>query len=91
MEVIMKIKSDYVMREIAGTCVVVPTGKASVDFSGMVTLNDTGAFLWKQLSEEQSERDMVQVMLREYDTDENTARKDIQEFIRKLKAADLLE
>lgn len=87
----MKIKSDYVMREIAGTCVVVPTGKASVDFSGMVTLNDTGAFLWKQLSEEQSERDMVQVMLREYDTDENTARKDIQEFIRKLKAADLLE
>lgn len=32
----MKIKSDYVMREVAGTYVVVPTGKACTDFSGMI-------------------------------------------------------
>lgn len=87
----MRIKSDYVMREVAGTCVVVPTGKAAVDFSGMITLNDTGAFLWKQLAEGQSEQELLFAMLEEYETDEATAKADISEFLKKLKAADLLE
>lgn len=87
----MRIKSDYVMREVAGNCVVVPTGKAAVDFSGMITLNDTGAFLWKQLAEDPSEQELLFAMLEEYETDEATAKADISEFLKKLKAADLLE
>jgi hypothetical protein len=40
----MKIKSGYIMREVADNYVVVPTGQATVDFNGMITLNETGAF-----------------------------------------------
>lgn len=87
----MKIKSDYVMREVAGTCVVVPTGKASVDFSGIITLNGTGAFLWKQLTEDKGGQELLSALLEEYDTDEATAKADISEFLKKLKTADLLE
>lgn len=87
----MKIKSDYVMREVAGTCVVVPTGKASVDFSGMITLNGTGAFLWKQLVEDKSEQELLSAILEEYETDEVTAQADISEFLQKLKVAGLFE
>jgi hypothetical protein len=87
----MKIKSDYVMREVAGTYVVVPTGKASIDFSGMISLNGTGAFLWKQLAEDKSEQDLLSAMLEEYETEKATARADISEFLKKLKEADLLE
>lgn len=87
----MKIKSDYVMREVAGTCVVVPTGKASVDFSGMISLNGAGAFLWKQLAEDKTEQELLSAMLEEYETDEATAKADISEFLKKVKEADLLE
>ena len=87
----MKIKSDYVMREVAGTYVVVPTGKACTDFSGMISLNETGAFLWKQLTEEKSERELELVLLREYDTDEATANAGITDFLKKLREAGLLE
>lgn len=87
----MRIKADYVMREVAGSCVVVPTGKASIDFSGMISLNGTGAFLWKQLAEDKSEQDLLLAMLEEYETSENTARADISQFIQSLKAAELLE
>lgn len=45
----MKIKSDYLLRKVADSYVVVPVGKATVDFNGMINLNETGAFLWQQL------------------------------------------
>jgi hypothetical protein len=87
----MKIKSDYVIREVAGSSVVVPTGSASVDFSGMITLNSTAAFLWKQLAEDKTEQELLTALLQEYDTDEATAKADLSEFIHMLKAAGLLE
>lgn len=39
----MKIKKDFMLREIVGTWIVVPLGERVVDFNGMVTLNETGA------------------------------------------------
>ena len=41
----MKIKSGYIMRKFQNNYVVVPTGQATVDFNGMITLNETGAFV----------------------------------------------
>ena len=87
----MKTKDGYLLREVAGTYVAVPTGKASVYFSGMITLNGTGAFLWKLLTEDKSEQELLSAMLEEYYTNEATARSDISEFIKTIKAANLLE
>ncbi len=87
----MKIKSGYMMREVAGNHVVVPTGEAALDFSGMMTLNGTGAFLWKQLGKDKTERELLSALLEEYDANETEAKADISEFLAKLKAADLFE
>ena len=87
----MKIKEGYLLREVAGNHVAVPTGKAALDFSGMITFNGTGAFLWKQLAGDKSEQELLQALLAEYDTSEANAKADISEFVEKLKAADLLE
>lgn len=87
----MRAKPGYVMREVAGTFVVVPSGEAVLDFNGMITFNETGAFLWKQLSEDKNEKELLSALLEEYDTDAVTVKTDIWEFISKLKAADLLE
>ncbi|MGE5398033.1 MAG: PqqD family protein [Candidatus Saccharibacteria bacterium] len=86
----MKIKEDYMLREVAGNSVVVAVGKAVLDFNGLITLNSTGAFLWNLLREETTEEALLTAMLDGFEVDEATAKIDIAEFIDKLKGADLL-
>ena len=87
----MKIKEGFMLREIAGEYIVVPVGKAAVDFNGIVTLNSTGAFLWKQLTTDQKTSDLLDAIIKEYQVEEEIAYKDIQDFIHTLKKASLLE
>ena len=86
----MKIKDGYMLREVAGNSVVVAVGKATLDFNGLITLNSTGAFLWKMLAKETTEEALITAMLDEYEIDERTAKTDIAEFMDKLKGADLI-
>ncbi|MDO4586558.1 MAG: PqqD family protein [Planctomycetia bacterium] len=86
----MKIKENFILRNVAGSFVVVPTGKATVDFSGMITLNETGVFLWKQLETDQTKDELVSALLKEYDVDETTAQNDIEAFLKILEENNLL-
>jgi hypothetical protein len=86
----MKVKEDYLLRNVAGSHIVVPVGEGSLDFSGVITLNEVGAFLWEALQQDTTQEALVQALLGEYDVDEATAAADTAEFIAKLKGADLL-
>jgi len=86
----MKIKEGYVLKEVAGNNIVVNVG-GSVDFNGMITLNETGALLWRTLEQNADEKTLVQALLEEYDIDEQTALTDVKRFINKLKDADIVE
>lgn len=87
----MKISKEFALREIAGNYIVVPFGDRAVSFKSMVTLNETGAFLWKQLEEEKTEEELIAAMLEEYDIQYETAKADIIKFLEKLKTAKVLE
>lgn len=86
----MKVKDDYLLRNVAGSHIVVPVGEGCLDFSGVITLNEVGAFLWEKLQADTSAGELLSALLAEYDVDEATAKADIDEFIAKLKGADLL-
>ena len=43
----MKIKEDFILRKVADSYVVVPVNNMSLDFNGIINLNETGAFLFK--------------------------------------------
>lgn len=77
----MKIEKEFVLREIAGDYVIIPTGKTVLEFNGLATINEVGVFLWKLLQDEISEEELVNKLLEEYDVDEETARTDVAEFI----------
>lgn len=85
----MKLKDGFILREVAGEQVVIPTGDA-LDLNMMITLNESGAFLWKQLEQENTEDGMVSALLAEYDVDEATARTCVAAFVAKLKEHDFL-
>lgn len=87
----MKVKKDYLLRKIADSYVVVPVGKASVNFNGIINLNDTGAFIWEQLQNGTDEKTLIKNITSEYDIDAKSAELDLEKFLNKLKEADLLE
>ena len=87
----MKIKEDILLRKVADCYVVVPVGKATVDFNGMMNLNETGAFLWEKLENDTTKEELLKAMLDEYEVTEDIAKKDIDNFITKLKDGNLLE
>ena len=87
----MKIKEGFMLREVAGSYVVVPVGQASIDFNGMMNLNETGAFLFEKLLKGCTEDELVEAMLSEYEVDEDLARSDIKVFVERVSEEGLLE
>jgi len=87
----MKIKENFMLKEIAGSFVVVPTGAALVDFQMMLSLNETGVFLWEHLKTDTNEEKLLEALLKEYDVDEATAKADINEFVELLKTKKVIE
>lgn len=87
----MKIKNEYIMRKIAGETVIVPVGDAAARFSGMITLNETGEFIWTFLQEENSEDGLLNAMLEEFEVDRDRASADIASFLEILRKNNMLE
>ncbi len=87
----MKIKSDFVLRQVAGANVVLPLGAATVDFNGLLKLNESSVLLWKALENGCDLDGLVTVLTSEYDVDSATARKDIEGFLAQLDKIGCLE
>ncbi len=87
----MKIREGFVLRKIAGSNIVIPVGTVSVDFNGMITMNDSATFLWEKLAAGADEEALVTALLTEYEVDEDTARRCVKEYIGKLEEAGCLE
>lgn len=79
----MKLKDGFLLRTVAGENVVLPTG-SELDLNMMITLNDTGRFLWELLGSETSEEALVDALLGEYDVDRETAASCVAAFVKKL-------
>ena len=80
----MKIDKNFVLREIAGEYIIIPTGRTALEFNGLITVNEVGMELWKMLQDDVTFDNLLNGILEEYDVDENAAREDIQEFLDRL-------
>ena len=87
----MKIKKGFAKRNIAGSNIVVPVGKNAVEFNAMITLNDTGSFLWDAFQKDITVDEAVALITSEYDVSPEIARTDIEKFVALLQENDLFE
>lgn len=87
----MKIKEDFVLRKVADAYVVVPVNGMSLDFNGIINLNETGAFLFGLLQNDATKEELLEKMLEEYEVSQEKASGDIDIFVKKIKDADILE
>lgn len=86
----MKLKEGFVLREVAGQNVVLPSGDL-LDLNMLINLNDTGKFLWECLEKEADEGELVCKLLEEYDVDEITAKNAVAHFVDQLNEYGLLD
>lgn len=87
----MKIKDNFILRKVADSYVVVPVGKQTLDFNGIINLNETGAFLFGLLQNGADRDVLVEKLLEEYEVDRARAQADIDKFLERVKEADVLE
>lgn len=79
------------LRELDDMSIVVAVGKRAVEFNGMITLNRTGTFMWKQLTEDISESELLERVLNKYQVEQGAATADIKNFLKKLRDAGLID
>ena len=86
----MRIVSGFIVREIAGNTVAVPTGDAARRLSGLVARNGSGKFLFELLQTEQSQESLVQALTDAYEVTREVASADVAEFIVMLRENNML-
>ncbi len=88
----MRLNENYILRTVAGSDVVVAVGEEAAKLHGMITLNETAAFIWRCLEKEPDEDEIVMRLKEEYAaTDEALLRKELTFFLDKLRAQGILE
>ena len=80
----MKINDSFILKEVAGNYVVIPVDDDVLDFNGVITVNEVGAIIWKGIEDGKSKKDIIDLIMKEYDIDEATVTKDIDEFVSNL-------
>lgn len=85
----MKLKDGFILRTVAGQTVALPVGGVT-NLDMMITLNDTGKFLWEKLTVGAEKDELVEALLAEYDVDRETAEKSVDAFVARLKEHDFL-
>lgn len=87
----MKLKEGFILRQVAGTWVVLATGADTIDFNGMIKLNDTGAMLWNLLAEGTDREAMAEALTAKFDVSMEQALADVDVFYNKLVQAGCTE
>ncbi len=87
----MRIKKEFVLREVAGEYIIIPVGNTILNFNGLITVNEVGVSLWKMLQNDVTAEQLLQGILDEYEVEEDIAKEDIQEFLDTLVKSGILD
>ena len=87
----MKIHPGYLLREVMDMYIVLGVGSETYAPNRIMSLNGTGAFLWRMLENGAERDELAEALVREYDTDRQTAEKDLDAFIARLREKALID
>ena len=87
----MKINKNFALHNVANTWVVLPLAEKTVDFNGMLKLNESGVLLWKKLEQGAERESLADLLVNEYEVTRDQALADVDEFIEILIKAGCIE
>ena len=88
----MKTKTGFNLRTVCGENIIGAEGIDNIDFSRIISLNESAAFLWKSIQgKDFNMNSLTQLLTDEYDVDAETARRDVDQLVARWKEAGLIE
>ena len=88
----MKLKKGYRLRSLGQEFILVAEGLEAVDFSSMISMNESAAFLWKEVEDKDFDAEMLTTLLTDnYDITRETAHNDVAVLLESWSAAGLIE
>lgn len=89
----MKTKPGFNIRNVCGQDLIVAEGEENIDFSSIISMNETSSYLWQEVQKMDNFTidDMADLILKEYDTDRETALKDCETLAAQWAKAGIIE
>ncbi|MBO5185669.1 MAG: PqqD family protein [Prevotella sp.] len=85
-------KKGFNLRTICGEQIIVAEGVENIDFSKIISMNESAAYLWQQVQgRDFTAEELIELLTQEYDVDNETAEKDIQDMIKTWYDAGIIE
>lgn len=87
----MKLKYEFVVRQIAGDYILVPSGASALALSGLITTNEVGALLVEKLKQDASREALIAAVLQDFQVEETIAAADVDRFLMMARKLNILE
>lgn len=87
----MRKKEKFIIRKIGDSYVMIPVGTTSTKFNGMITANDSAAFIWEHIEEVNSVEELIEMVCEEFEVDSERAREDCEKLVVQMKKAGWIE
>lgn len=89
----MKVKNGFNLREVCGENIIVAEGDENIDFSNIISMNESSAYLWQEVQKLNNFTidTLTQLLCEQYEIDEETAKKDVTTLATQWAAAGIIE
>lgn len=88
----MKTRKGYTLRSLGNEYILVAESLDAVDFTRMISMNDSAAFLWKELEGKDFDVEMMtHLLMEEYGISREVAEQDVPVLLQSWKEANLIE
>ena len=89
----MKVKNGFNLREVCGENIIVAEGDENIDFSNIISMNESSAYLWQEMQKLDNFTidTLTQLLCEQYEIDEETAKKDVTTLATQWAAAGIIE
>ena len=88
--IVYKKNTDIIARSIADERILIPIKRKAADLDKIYTLNEIGHLIWKSIDSKQGSLQIVGIIVGEFDIDQQTAERDLNEFLEKLEKAQMI-
>ena len=86
----MEFKKEFMLRDIVGEAVLIPTGETATKFNGLMSVNELGRFIWENYERAKDEEELLGFILDEYEVEKDVAKADLDEFLNILKENNII-
>ena len=88
----MKRRKGYTLRPLGKEFILVAEGVEAVDFTRMISMNESAAFLWKAVEDKDFDAEtLVNLLMEEYDITQEIAKKDVASLLQTWKEAGIID